>query len=125
MRSGHLGSAGCSHNQRGSCFNVSCWNMRFLVEAEGSVATVSVRREVHVDWKINFLVKELCRFNMSITGVSETKWFGQGVYEVDGFVMIHSGRPVPNGNDPALRNEGVGIVMSSAVAMARGVRLSR
>ena len=47
-----------------------------------------------VDRKINFLVEELRRFEMSITGVSETKWFGQGVYDVDGFVMVHSGRPV-------------------------------
>ena len=92
--------------------------MHSLAEAEGSVATASVRREVQVDRKINFLVKELCRFNMRITGISETKWFGQGVYEVDGFVMVHSGRPVPTGDDPALRNEGVGIVMSSTVATA-------
>ena len=55
--------------------------MRSHVDAEGSVATASVRREVQVDRKINFLVKELHRFNMSITGVSETKWFGQGVCE--------------------------------------------
>ena len=41
-----------------------------------------------------------------------------GVYEVDGVVMVHSGRPLPTGDDPALRNEGVGIVMSSAVATA-------
>ena len=46
------------------------------------------------------------------------KWFGRGVYEVDGFVMVHSGRSLPTGDDPALRNEGVGIVMSSAVATA-------
>ena len=32
--------------------------------------------------------------------------------------MVHSGRPLPTGNDPALRNEGVGIVMSSAEATA-------
>ena len=116
-RSGHLGSADCSNNQRCSWFNVGCWNMRSLVEAEGSVATASVRREVQVDRKINFLVKELRHFNMSIAEVSETKWFGQGVYKVDGFVMVHSGRPLLTGDDPALRNEGVGIVMSSAVAM--------
>ena len=42
-----------------------------------------------------------------------------GVYKVDGFVMVHSGRPLPTGDDPALRNDGAaGIVMSSAVAMA-------
>ena len=49
-----------------------------LVEAEGSVATASVRREVQVDRKINILVKELCCFNMSITGVSETKMVWPG-----------------------------------------------
>ena len=50
---------------------------------------------------------------MSITGISESKWFGQGVYEVDGFVMVHSGMPLPTGDDPALRNE---IMMNPVVA---------
>ena len=31
--------------------------------------------------------------------------------------FILGARPLPTGDDPALRNEGVGIVMSSAVAM--------
>ena len=31
------------------------------------------------------------------------QWFGQGVYEVDGFVMVHSERPLPSGDDPVLR----------------------
>ena len=29
---------------------------------------------------------------MNITSACKTKWFRQGVYEVDGFVMVHSGR---------------------------------
>ena len=73
--------------------------MRSLVEAEGPVITASTRRGVSVDRKINFLVEVLHRFEMSITGVSETKWFGQGVYDVDGLVMVHSGRPVPGDSD--------------------------
>jgi len=64
------------------------------------------------------LVDELCHFDISITGISESKWFSQGVYDVDGFVMIHSERPLPSGDDPVLRNEGVGIVMNPIVAAA-------
>jgi len=87
-----------------------------LVEAEGSVATASVRGGVQVDHKINsVLVDELHCFDMSI---SESKWFGQGVYDIDGFVMVHSGRPLPTEDDPVLRNEGVGIVMNPVVAAA-------
>jgi len=38
------------------------------------------------------------------------------MYEVDGFAMVHSGRPLPT--DAALRNEGVGIAINSVVAAA-------
>ena len=61
------------------------------------------------------MVDELHCFDMSITGISESKWFGQGMYNVDGFVMIHSGRLLPRGDDPVLRNKGVGIVMNPVV----------
>ena len=61
---------------------------------------------------------ELRRFNMSITGISKTKWFGQGVYEVDAFVLVHFGRPIPADGEPVQRNEGVGIVLNSAMATA-------
>jgi len=60
-----------------------------------------------VDCKINFLVDELCYFDMSIAGISE--WFGQGVQEVDGFVIVHFERPLATGNDAVLRNERVGV----------------
>jgi len=56
---------------------------------------------------------------MNITGISESKWFGQGVYEIDGFVMIHSGRPLPTGEDPVLWNEGVGIVMNPGCSLKK------
>ena len=55
---------------------------------------------------------------MSIIGISKTKWFGQGVYEVDGFIMVHLGQPVPKDKDLVVRNEVVGNIMSPNVAAA-------
>ena len=57
-------------------------------------------------------------FEISITGISETKWFGQDVYEVDGFVLVHSGRPIPADGEPVQRNAGVGILLNPTMATA-------
>jgi len=65
MTGGHLGAADCFHNHHQSWLTIGCWNMCSVVEAEGSVATASVS-EGQVDHKINFLVNELCRFDISI-----------------------------------------------------------
>jgi len=113
-----LRAAGCSHNRSRSWVNIGSWNLRSLVESEGSVATASTGRGVQVDHKVNLLVGELRRFDISIAGISETKWFGEGVYEVDGFVLVHSGRPVPADGEPVQRNEGVGILLNSTMATA-------
>ena len=67
-----------------------------LVEAEG-IATNVVRpssRRVAVDHKSTLMVQELKRFNMNITGISETKWFGKAIYEVEGYTILHSGHPI-------------------------------
>ena len=45
--------------------------------------------------KFNLLVQELRCFHMSIVCISETKWFGNDAYEVDGFTVIHLGHSVP------------------------------
>ena len=115
---GHLRAAGCSHNHRHSWLSIGSWNLDSLVESEGSVATVSTRRGVQVDRKVNLLVEELCHFEISITGISETKWFGQDVYEVDGFVLVHSGRPIPADGESVQRNAGVGMLLNPAMAAA-------
>ena len=57
------------------------------MESEGNIATSVVRpgsRGVAVDRKATLMVQELKRFRMNITGISETKWFGQAVYNVEG-----------------------------------------
>ena len=85
---------------------------------EGPVKNASTRRGVSVDHKINFLVGELCHLEISITGISNIKWFGQGEYDVDEFVIVHSGRPVSGECDLVNKNEGVGIIVSPMVAAA-------
>ena len=52
--------------------NIGSWNLRLLVESVGSVATASTRKDVQVDQKVNLLVGEQRRFDMSITGISKT-----------------------------------------------------
>ena len=49
----------------------------------------------------------LKRFIMNVTGSSDTKWFGQAVYEVEGYIILHSG--CPGEFQTAKRNEGAGI----------------
>ena len=35
-----------------------------------------------------FLVNELKRFRMEVVCISEMKWFGSDVYEVDGYTLV-------------------------------------
>ena len=48
---------------------------------------------------------------MSIKCISETKWFGNDVYKVDGFIVLHSGHSVPQSSDAVQCGEGVAIVL--------------
>ena len=94
--------------------------MRTLVEAEGPIETSVARpsrRGVAVDRKVSLMVRELKKYEVSVAGISETKWFGQAVYEVEGYTILHSGRPVPE-ESPRLRSEGVGIVLNPAMGAA-------
>ena len=55
---------------------------------------------------------------MRMVGISETKWFGQVVYLVDGYTVVHSRRPVPAVGDVAQRGEDVGIVLDPVLSEA-------
>ena len=64
-----------------------------------------------VDRKLDLLVNELRKLNVVVAGIQETKWFGQDVWNADGYTLLHSGRTLPGDGQPLLRNEGVGIVL--------------
>ena len=56
-------------------FSVGCWNMQTLVEAEGPIETSVARpsrRGVAVDRKVSLMVGELKKYEVSVTGISET-----------------------------------------------------
>ena len=68
--------------------------------------------------KLDFVVKELRRLRISIAGIQETKWFGKDIWNADGYTLIHSGRPLPNEDEPQRRNEGVGILLDERATQA-------
>ena len=92
--------------------------MHTLVESEGPIETSLVRsggRGVTVDRKASLMINQLKKFQVNNAGISETKWFGAVVYEVEGFTILHSGRPIPE-STPMVRNEVVGIVLDPVMA---------
>ena len=64
------------------------------------------------------MVAELERFTMKVTGISETKWFGQEIYRVQGFMILHCGRPTPRDGELIERRAGVGIVLDPVMTQA-------
>ena len=117
---------GDERNHLKSILRVECWNVCSLVEADSGVKTATVHAgpsSVAVDKKIHFLVHELMRFRMGITCISETKWFGKDVYEIDGYEIdgytgLHSGRDLPGSGDALQRDEGVAIVLDLVLSVA-------
>ena len=103
--------------KRGNChskhhceISVGCWNMRTLVEAEGRVETSVVRksgRSVVADRKAALMVHELKKCGVSIAGISDTKWFGKDLCDVEGYMILHSGRPLPDDDSPMVGMKGL------------------
>jgi len=64
-------------------------------------------------------VGELGKYGVSVAGVQETKWFDADVWPaVDGYIMLHSGRSIPQDGTAVVRREGVGIVLNFTAAAA-------
>ena len=53
-----------------------------------------------------------------MAAIQETKWYGSDVWEAQGYTFLHSGRVLPVGEGPAVRNEGVGIALDERAAAA-------
>ena len=50
--------------------------------------------------------------------ISETKWFGDDIYKVDGFAVLHSGHDVPQSGDAIQHGERVAIALDPLLATA-------
>ena len=63
-------------------------------------------RSCSIPRKSELVVQELRRLGIVLAGLSETRWLGQGIVDVDGYTFLYSGRPI---GDEKL--EGVGIML--------------
>jgi len=95
MTSDHLGAAGCFHNHHQSWFNIDCWNVCSLVEAEESVATASVRRGVQVDNPGLILVAGMCALLLRLRNrlqlhllEEESKWTVKSIFWLMSCVIL-------------------------------------
>jgi len=97
----------------------SSWNVQSLVEDTGDVRVCrKAKRASRVDRGLDFLTQELTKQRVAVAGIQETRWFGNDVWPTADGLFLHSGRPVPAVNEPARRNEGVGIWMNKAMTVA-------
>ena len=96
------------------------WNVRSLVDIEGSVETARQSTETHQaeDRRIDQVIRELKRYQVSVAALQETKWFGNAVYHVDDCVVLAAGHPTPSAGQPKQRGEGTAIVLSGAALEA-------
>jgi hypothetical protein len=103
---------------------LSTWNVRTLVENSGDARICRTRPKTtcncnSVDRKLDLLIRELKRYKVSVAAIQETKWFGQDVWNAEGYTFLHSGRPLPTSEDDhAMRNEGVGIALDERATIA-------
>ena len=90
------------------------WNVRSLLDSEGSVETARQGLDCHQvteDRRIDLVVRELNRYKIPVAALQETKWFGQAMYCVGKSVVITAGRPTPQPGQSKQR-EGVAVVLS-------------
>ena len=99
--------------RRFSWWYVVSWNVRTLLDVDGSVATARRHCDVIVvdERKIDQVVSELEKYRVVVAGLQETKWFGNEVYKVGESVVLSAGRDVPRERGNGQRGEGVAIVL--------------
>ena len=79
-----LGALRASKMRGFSLWYVASWNVKTLVDVEGSIETV--RHGCHVsvvdERKIDQFVSKLDRYNVDVVALQQTKWFGNVAYNV-------------------------------------------
>ena len=68
--------------------------------------------------KLGFFAKDLSRLGVVTAGIQETRWFGNDIWTADGYTLLHSGRQLPDENEPQVRNEGMGILLDRHATVA-------
>ena len=99
---------------------VASWNVRTLLDVEGSIETARGFGDVSVvdERKVDQVLSELDRYGVVVAGLQETKWFGSKIYKAGKSVILSSGRDVPKEGGSRQRGEGVAIMMSGPAVSA-------
>ena len=113
------GIPSCAHRARqsrmSSVWYLESWNVRTLLDAEGSIETARQGREVEVvdERKIDQVVGGMCRYKIDVEALQETKWFGCEVHKVGHSMVLTAGMKIPDQTDGVRkRGEAVAIVLS-------------
>ena len=95
--------------------------MRSLLDNEGSIKTAQLGPDCHqlAEYRrIDLVVRELGRYNITVGALQETKWFRSAVYKVGKSFVIAVGRPTPQPDQSGQRGEGVAIVLTEPAIKA-------
>ena len=100
--------------RKSSTWVLASWNVRTLLDVDGSIETGRQRDDIQVvdERKIDQVVDVLGRYKVDVAALQETKWFGENKYTVDKCVVLAAGRSVPGPGIAKQRGEGVAIVLS-------------
>ncbi len=82
---------------RSSVWVLATWNVRTLLDVDGSLETARHGDDLHEvadERKIDQVVDELGRYKVDIATLQETKWFAEAKYKVVGYVLGASGGKV-------------------------------
>ena len=69
-----------ARKRKPSSWHLGSWNVCSMVDTEGPVEIASSRGDRGEDKKVDLMVREMRRFNVKVTALQETKWFGSEVY---------------------------------------------
>ena len=98
-----------------AAWSLATWNVRSLVDGEGSVQTARQRKEEAnaEERRIDQVMSELNRYKIDVAALQETKWFGDETYRVGNSVLLTAGRKTPDSDESRVRGEGVIKMLSS------------
>ena len=121
----HTSRKGIKHahrraKQRYTAWYFGTWNIRSLVDNTGTINTARARSENNrsEDRKIDLVIRELNRYDITVAALQETLWFGKHVYLVGESVVITAGRETPQEHQAGQRGEGVAVVLTGPARAA-------
>ena len=71
-----------TRKRKPSSWHLVSWNVHSMVDTEGPVEIASNRGDRGEDRKVDFIVREMTRYNM--TALQETRWYRSEVYQMVG-----------------------------------------